>query len=167
MKQKNNYLQNFKQELAKTMKRKLVAERKGILCLDNLELVAEKLDKHSKKCGECKRMKEILLEYIMELQYLDYNLFFDPKRKHELDTLVEKKCLCVIRHLKKKHHYRGVLENRITCVFIGFFSAIMLLIVNWFIAFGWHWLLSFPMITISWLIGYTLDKRNIKKGWAI
>ncbi|WP_299459328.1 hypothetical protein [uncultured Microscilla sp.] len=166
MTDKNIWLQNFKHELDKTREEYVNTEWADALSLETAELVAKKLLKHSKKCAECEKMQDLFLEYIIELRYIEFDSSLN-RSKSELKALRAKKRDKVHDHLKTVHHYKGTMDNRISLVFIALFLTIVLPIADSVIAFGWHWLLSFPTITIAWLIGYTLDKRNIKKGWAI
>lgn len=165
MKKENTWLKNFKQELKKTREEYAGTRWEGALFLETAEVVAVKLLKHSKKCAECRKMADLFLEYVIELRYVEYDSYLN-RSKDQLEVLRNKRNQ-VRQHLKRVHHYKATTDNRISAIFIALFLTIALPIANSMIAFGWHWLLSFPMLTIAWLIGYTLDRRNIKKGWAI
>lgn len=167
METNNSWLHEFKKELDKTLNSGTISSESGSLFLDTALITAQKLEKHSKKCSKCQELKSLFLEYLIDLQNLKPEAFFHQAERYKLKTLKRKKCDIVHEHLKNAHHYKGVMDNRISYIFIGLFLTICLLIINSFIDFGWHWLFSFPLLTLAWLIGYTLDKRNKKKGWVI
>ncbi len=164
---KTPWLDNFEKELNKALERTVVSSEAGSLFLDTALSTAQKLEKHSRKCSRCEELKPIFLEYILDLQSLEPEAFFRQANGYKLKTLKKKKCDVVHEHLKEVHHYKGIMDNRITFIALGIVVGVILFVVNLYIDFGWHLLFSFITVALGWFIGYSLDKRNKKKGWVI
>ena len=167
MEETDSWILTFKTQLDEILEYKLYSNNAGRLGLDTALITAQKLEKHSKKCSRCAELKPVFLEYLQDLQNLEPEAFFVREHSYKLSTLQNKKYNPIQKHLKKVHHYKGTMDNRISYVFIGLFLVAGLPIINLFVDFGWNWLFSFPLLTVTWLVGYTLDKRNKKKGWVI
>ncbi|HAS44362.1 MAG TPA: hypothetical protein DCS93_28045 [Microscillaceae bacterium] len=168
MEEKSNWFQQFEQELEKALKNPLIADKLQSYFLTRALLTAKKLEKCSKTCETCEKMKLKYLDYIIHLQALVDFVLLHPNYKHKINSLMRKNLYPVHKHLKKVHHYKGVWDNRINYIALTSVLAIILFIVGQFVeGFSWHFLLSLALIGLGWFVGYTLDKRNEKKGWVI
>lgn len=131
----------------------------SLASLPSIVNIAKKLEECAESCTNCRLLKYDLEEYLNTLEKLLSGKTFIDVDSTEVRKLYFQKLRTIENHLMS-HGYklRGTFKTRflVGSLFLG--------LILWILAPAWHFLLSFVVVVVGYLVGYSLDKKYDKKG---